>query len=478
MKKILNFLFSFPFMGFMLLVMAFSMAIATFVEASYGTEAAQALIYKSIWFEIVLLLLAVNLAVNFFRFRMYTKQRIAVGLFHISFIIILIGAGITRFISFEGVMHIRQGQASDFILSSEDYLTVKSASQTVSNPVLFSELSSKGFNENISVDGRSVKVKSVGFIKNAVRSIVENPAGSEMIDFVLSQGQGRENYVFSNGDKLLVGNVLLGYNLPGANFQFINRGEELYMSSDRQFEIRSMTGGEPEIVSAHDTIPVQTMHLYAIDTYLLLVKKYYPHAVMEVQKDESGNAQEDAVVLEVTDGSNKQTVNVMGRHGMMGEATSINIGNSNLQLSYGAEPIYLPFTLQLTKFEMEKYPGSMSPSSFASELILKDGERNVNRNVRIFMNNTLTYRGYKFFQSSYDQDEQGTVLSVNADMLGTSVTYIGYLLLALGFVLALFSKHSHFQSLVRNLKKIYTGRWYRSFVCFRPECRYRISKRF
>ena len=86
MNKILNFLFSFPFMGFLLLVMAFSMGIATFVENSYGTEAAQGLIYKSLWFSLVLVLLAINLAVNFIRHKMYTRQRIASGysIFHLS----------------------------------------------------------------------------------------------------------------------------------------------------------------------------------------------------------------------------------------------------------------------------------------------------------------------------------------------------------------------------------------------------------
>ena len=177
MKKILNFLFSFPFMGFLLLVMAFSMGIATFVENYYGTEAAQNLIYKSFWFSSVLVLLAINLAVNFVRHKMYTRQRISVGIFHISFIIILIGAGITRYISFEGVMHIREGQTSDFILSSEDNLTVKSGNQIVSNPVLFSEITPHDFDENIVVEGRKVRVKSVGFIKNAVQTVKEDPSG-------------------------------------------------------------------------------------------------------------------------------------------------------------------------------------------------------------------------------------------------------------------------------------------------------------
>jgi cytochrome c-type biogenesis protein CcsB len=453
MKKTLNFLVSFPFMGFLLLVLAFSMGIATFVENSYGTEAAQGVIYKSFWFSLVLLLLAINLVVNFIRHKMYTRQRISVGLFHISFIIILIGAGITRYISFEGVMHIREGESSDFILSSDDYLNMKSNEQTTSTPVLFSTLSYKGFNEKILVGGREVKVKSVGFIKNAVRSVVESPSGSEMIDFVISEGQGRENYVFSKGDKVLLGNMLVGYNVPGANFQFTSRGDSLFMTCDREVEIRSMTGGETEFVEANKVLPVKTMQLYAFGGYLLLVKKFYEHGTTSLSSDPSGNSQEDAVILEINDGGNKQTVNVMGRHGQQGEPFNASVGGASIEFSYGAIPYYLPFALQLTDFQMEKYPGSDSPSSFASELILKDKERNVNRNVRIFMNNTLNYRGYKFFQSSYDQDEGGTVLSVNADELGTNVTYLGYLLLGLGFVLALFSKNSRFQTLARRLKE-------------------------
>ncbi|BBE19222.1 cytochrome C-type biogenesis protein [Aquipluma nitroreducens] len=453
MNKILNFLFSFPFMGFLLLVMAFSMGIATFVENYYGTEAAQNLIYKSFWFSSVLVLLAINLAVNFVRHKMYTRQRISVGIFHISFIIILIGAGITRYISFEGVMHIREGQTSDFILSSEDNLTVKSGNQIVSNPVLFSEITPNDFDENIVVEGRKVRIKSVGFIKNAVQTVKEDPSGKAMIDFVVSQGQGRENYVFSKGNILNLGNVQLGFEQPGANFQFIDRNGSLFLAADRTVEIRSMTGGETTVVNANDTIPVETMQLYAIDGYMLLVKNFYTHAISVVEKDPSGNEGIDAVTMEISDGPNKQTVNVMGKHGMRGEPFMVQVGNAKLEISYGADPIYLPFALQLTDFQMEKYPGSMSPSSYASELVLIDNERNVKRNVRVFMNNTLNYRGYKFFQSSYDQDEGGTVLSVNADQLGTTVTYLGYILLGLGFVLALFSKTSRFHSLVQRLKQ-------------------------
>jgi cytochrome c-type biogenesis protein CcsB len=453
MKKILNFLFSFPVMGFLLLILAFSMAIATFVESSYGTEAAQAIIYKAFWFELILLLLAINLSVNFIRYKMYTRQRIAVGLFHISFIIIVIGAAITRYISFEGIMHIREGQSADSILSAEDYLSVKSGDQSVSSTVLLSELSYKDFDENITVSGNAVNIKSVGFIKNAVRQIMEDQSGSQMIDFVISQGQGREDFILSTGEHINLGNVQVGFDAPNSNFRFFNRGDDLFLISEKQIEIRSMTGGEAQLVEPFDTIAVQTMQLYAVDDFMLLVRNFYPHARTTVAKDASGNAPQDAVVLEVTSGTTREIVHVFGRHGQQGEPVRTSVGNIPLEISYGAEPIYLPFALQLTDFQLEKYPGSDSPASYASELILIDKERSVSRNVRVFMNNTLTYRGYKFFQSSYDQDERGTVLSVNADMLGTAVTYLGYFLLALGMILALLSKNSYFSLQIRRLKQ-------------------------
>jgi len=440
-------------MGFLLLILAFSMAIATFVESSYGTEVAQGLIYKSFWFSLVLFLLSFNLIVNFVRRKMYTRQRIAVGLFHISFIIIVIGAAITRYISFEGMMHIREGESSNSILSSDNYLTIKTGDQTIERPVLMSEFSFKNFNEKLKVEGHDVQVKSVGFIKHAVRAVEENPSGSELVDFVLTIGQGRENFVFSKGNKVDLGTMTFGYDFPGANFQFLSRGDSLLLVSDRPLEMNSMTGGASVMLNANDTIAVQPMHVYAIDEYMLLVKKYYPKAVMQFSKDPSGKALENAVVLEVNDGTVKQLVNVVGIQGLKGESFSAKVGNTNVDFSYGPIPLYLPFALQLTDFQLEKYPGSESPASFASELVLNDKERNVSRNERVFMNNTLNYRGYKFFQSSYDQDEKGTVLSVNADGLGTNVTYLGYSLLGLGFILALFSKNSHFHSLVVRLKK-------------------------
>jgi cytochrome c-type biogenesis protein CcsB len=65
------------------------------------------------------------------------------------------------------------------------------------------------------------------------------------------------------------------------------------------------------------------------------------------------------------------------------------------------------------------------------------------------MNNILNYGGFRFFQSSYDKDEKGTVLSVNHDKWGTLITYIGYAIMAAGLVFNFFSKNSRFRKLAR-----------------------------
>ena len=70
------------------------------------------------------------------------------------------------------------------------------------------------------------------------------------------------------------------------------------------------------------------------------------------------------------------------------------------------------------------------------------------------MNHVLNYKGYRFFQSSYDMDERGTVLSVNHDFIGTWTSYFGYFLLALGFVFALLSKNSRFYVLRKKINEI------------------------
>ena len=107
-------------------------------------------------------------------------------------------------------------------------------------------------------------------------------------------------------------------------------------------------------------------------------------------------------------------------------------------------------------FILEKYPGTENPSSYASEVKLIDPQNAVNKDQRIFMNNILEYDGYRFFQSSFDQDELGTYLSVNHDFWGSMVSYIGYALLTIGLIMTFFAKKSRFSVLLQKLNEYQT----------------------
>ncbi|MBK5202769.1 MAG: cytochrome c biogenesis protein ResB, partial [Prolixibacteraceae bacterium] len=93
----------------------------------------------------------------------------------------------------------------------------------------------------------------------------------------------------------------------------------------------------------------------------------------------------------------------------------------------------LPFTMRLDSFQVVNYPGTQSASDYHSfvSLIFKN---NTYRDAEISMNHILKYEGYRFYQSSFDDDKKGSWLSVNHDPWGIPVTYSGYLLLALSMI--------------------------------------------
>ncbi|MEA1880546.1 MAG: cytochrome c biogenesis protein CcsA [Campylobacterota bacterium] len=131
----------------------------------------------------------------------------------------------------------------------------------------------------------------------------------------------------------------------------------------------------------------------------------------------------------------------------------IREGEKSNSIVIGEEKVETPFYIALKDFTLTRYPGSRSPSEFSSSVTLMDVRDGVTFDAEIYMNNTLSYKGYKFFQTSYDTDEKGTKLSVNKDP-GMEVTYIGYALLFLGLILNLFDKQSRFQFLIRKIKSM------------------------
>ena len=126
-KKIAAVLFSTRLTSILFLVFAAAMAVGTFLDVGYQNAPSAyttALIYNAWWFEAIMLLFVINFVGNIFRFRLYKKEKLTTLLLHLSFILILIGAFVTRYIGYEGAMHIREGATENTILSQNTYFTV------------------------------------------------------------------------------------------------------------------------------------------------------------------------------------------------------------------------------------------------------------------------------------------------------------------------------------------------------------------
>lgn len=143
---------------------------------------------------------------------------------------------------------------------------------------------------------------------------------------------------------------------------------------------------------------------------------------------------------------------LFGQEGMMHLREGEKSNRLMMKNGTGQSEHTLPFEVELSDFRLIRYPGSQSPSSYESRLKLHvDGQVT---EEKVYMNNVLDLKGYRFFQASYDTDEKGTILSVSHDVAGRMVTYGGYGLLFIGLLGCFLDKNSRFRRLARQLNSL------------------------
>ncbi|GHV61870.1 cytochrome c biogenesis protein [Bacteroidia bacterium] len=146
------------------------------------------------------------------------------------------------------------------------------------------------------------------------------------------------------------------------------------------------------------------------------------------------------------------TTHLFGKEGMIHLREGETVNTMLVRTNKGDSNHQLPFQLNLLKFTLSRYPGSASPSGFESHVRIQNGDETFEK--KISMNRVLDLKGYRLFQASYDKDEKGSILSVNRDVAGRTITYTGYALLAIGFILCFIGKETRFRRLIRELKQL------------------------
>ncbi|HEG8454878.1 TPA: cytochrome c biogenesis protein CcsA [Campylobacter jejuni] len=486
------------------LLFALFCALATFIESAYGTPTAWAMVYDTFWFEYIQLLLGINLLCGMFRYKMFGLKKLPLMIFHISFLFILVGSAMTRYAGFEGILPIREHTQNSLIESSKTSLRISAIKDgerysAVNDRYIGNLPFANSFKLKLNLGDDQAVLKYKDLILNAHYTYKENNNSDPLLVLMLSQkGSQGVDVKFEKGEVKNIEGVNFAFMSDNVKAPFVKIDENLTLSSSENLHFLSMLDGQNLDLKIGEKANAKERRLYEINDISFVVKAASLHAQEALEgsnrpQDESFWLWFKSAWLEVgrtmlisTFGEPQNWKNSLLLHfkdfALSNENKNLELTGSNalkLELSYKNEnkefyifeynkPIMieladqkffiswalsyeqLPFDIYLRDFVLDRYPGSMSPASYASEITVKNN--NENFDYRIFMNNVLDYDGYRFYQSSYDQDEKGTVLSVNKDP-GKIPTYIGYFLLCLGMFMNFLNPHSRFRTLARLINK-------------------------
>jgi cytochrome c-type biogenesis protein CcsB len=469
-KKIYSILFSTRLTAVLFIAFATAMAAGTFLDASAETSPTpytRELIYNAWWFEAIMGLLMINFIGNINKYRLFRKEKWATLTFHLAFILIIFGAFITRYISFEGVIHIREGETENTILSSEAYITTfidgnyeidgVSQRRTISpKKVRFSEKLDNDFELNTDYNGQPVKIKLKQFISNAKEGVVPTENGKDFLKIVEASGGERHEHWIGDGDVLNIHNVLISLNNPtnGAINLFHDDGT-YSISSPFDGQWMRMADREQGKLITDSVQSLNLRSLYQVANLAFVIPEMVisgKYGVLRAPKEEPTNL--NAIILEVSSNQETKNIEILGGIGNTRSPISVELAGLKVFITYGSKEYQLPFSITLNDFIADKYPGTeKNYSAFKSKVTVNRSDADF-YDYEIFMNHILDEQGYRFFQSSFDGDEKGTILSVNHDFWGTWITYIGYTLLYLAMLAILFDKNTRFASLRKMLEKI------------------------
>lgn len=486
MKILQKWLFSTRAMTVMLFIYAISLAIATFVENDFGTAAAKEMIYNATWFDILQVLLIINFIANIWRYKLWRFEKWAILLFHFGFIITFIGAGITHIFSVEGMMSIHEGETSNQIVSTQTYVRMNVFNddmalsyETPYQMTYFNKADAsfpfkRQFKNKYQFKDRVITLKSLDYIQLAKDTIIRGE-GKNTIELVTFAEGGRKSVFIQDGEMKEVGGVMITMNnpIPGT-FQIFAQGNQMYFKSPLEGSLVSMEGQAMGMVTdsaafneSRKEILIDSLQNFEIKSLYQLGEAQFvlPNLPFKgklgfIKGDKNVPEEQsnpNVIVMEYNDGTVKDTLILRGAPGNTAYSSRKTINGLQVSMGFGSKNILIPFGIKLRDFQLDTYPGSSNPSSYASEVSVIDNGKEMEH--RIYMNNVLDYGGYRFFQSSYNIDAAGnesTVLSINQDRPGTIVTYIGYFMMFVGMFLTLFWKGTRFwdlQKMLKNLKK-------------------------
>ena len=453
---------------FFLFVFAICMAVATFIENDFGTIEAKIIVFNAFWFELLLGILTIIFIYNIFKYKLYIRKKIPILFLHLSFIFILLGAGVTRYYSQEGTMPISEGESENTFISTDSYLDIEfhntkmkwELNDSKRKPIFFSQIKKNKINLG-SFFHRLFNISPPIYDFN------NRPIYLTYHDFIADHSLKTADLIFKSNFKVIKANMQNPNDQQNLDANKFHSFEKMtpYFLNNSAFLLRDVQTQEGDFFLELITSGKEVSYLHDGD-YLEkggISFSFNSSVIADVNISNSlsknvfiKNEQEipDLLKIKLRYLDYDTILNLEGGIGIIGEPVYVQLDSLFFKISYGSREINLPFSIKLNDFQMERYPGSDSPSSYASEISVIPPSGNFDEKIfdyRVYMNNILNYKGYRFFQASYFPDETGTILSVNQDRAGTIVTYLGYLMLLISVISVLISKSTRFGTLSKRL---------------------------
>ncbi|MCI5539301.1 MAG: cytochrome c biogenesis protein ResB, partial [Campylobacter lanienae] len=392
------------------LIFAFASGAATIIESVYNTQTAWALVYGAGWFALIQLILGVNLVYNIYEYKLFQLKKLPAFIFHLSFLFILVGAGITRYFGFEGHMSIRENDSSNEIRTMQSYIQMISSdgnnTYTVSEPKYISSTIGNDFNLRLNIHDKLATLKYKDFTPNATPAWIDSPNGEAILELMFSDESNSESVTMKLGDKFEVGDMSFSFGAKPTKSKYIQiyiKDSKFYIKTNQDISYMVMSDMSKGELPKDEEVEFAGLRLYSIGGVNFAPRTMKVSAIKGAKKAGENVVGADTIIATLSYNNDSKDVVIMSNY----PPEAVEVGGQKFYVAWSPMAITLPFSIYLKDFELARYPGSNSPMSYSSDVVVEDGDFKMD--YRIYMNNVLDYKGYRFFQSSYDADEGGTI---------------------------------------------------------------------
>jgi len=273
MGSFLKNIFSMKMAVIFLLLFAIASGVATFIENDFGTAGSWSVVYTATWFEFIQIMLGLMIVYNMFKYNVFQKKKLPSLMFHLGFVVILIGSGITRYMGYEGSLHIREGKTENRVVSGESFIIVHAKKgnkvYSVAKKKIISSIGSNDFSMSLDVDGEKASIEYKKFVPNATTDVVDDPDGKPMISMMVSSGGRTENVVLKNRDFLSKTYIQFSLNSDSKSRSKFNvnitiRDGKFYFISDQDISWFKMTENTRGVYKANEEHPFEGKQLFTL----------------------------------------------------------------------------------------------------------------------------------------------------------------------------------------------------------------------